>query len=95
MVVSMPKLLATLLLITLSQAGCNVESASEGAAAAPEDKSTTLITQAKAVHASALTIDAHADIEIPGKPSMYVGAYGLSRVSPAKMHAGGLDAVVM
>ena len=95
MVVSMPKLLATLLLITLSQAGCNVESTSEGAAAAPEDKSTTLITQAKAIHASALTIDAHADIEIPGKPSMYVGADGLSRVAPAKMHAGGLDAVVM
>jgi membrane dipeptidase len=95
MVVSMPKLLATLLLITLSQASCNVESTSEGAAAAPKDKSTTLITQAKAVHASALTIDAHADIEIPGKPSMYVGADGLSRVSPAKMHAGGLDAVVM
>ena len=95
MVVSMPKLLATLLLITLSQVGCNVESTSEGAAAAPEDKSTTLITQAKAVHASALTIDAHADIEIPGKPSMYVGADGLSRVAPAKMHAGGLDAVVM
>ena len=95
MVVSMPKLLATLLLITLSQAGCNVESTSEGAAEAPEDKSITLITQAKAVHASALTIDAHADIEIPGKPSMYVGADGLSRVAPAKMHAGGLDAVVM
>ena len=95
MVVSMPKLLATLLLITLSQVGCNVESTSEGAAVAPKDKSTTLITQAKAVHASALTIDAHADIEIPGKPSMYVGADGLSRVAPAKMHAGGLDAVVM
>ena len=95
MVVSMPKLLATLVLLTLSQAGCNVESTSEGAAAAPEDKSTTLITQAKAIHASALTIDAHADIEIPGKPSMYVGADGLSRVAPAKMHAGGLDAVVM
>ena len=95
MVVSMPKLLATLVLLTLSQAGCNVESTSEGAAAAPEDKSITLITQAKAVHASALTIDAHADIEIPGKPSMYVGADGLSRVAPAKMHAGGLDAVVM
>ena len=95
MVVSMPKLLATLLLLTLSQAGCNVESTSEEAAAAPEDKSATLITQAKAIHASALTIDAHADIEIPGKPSMYVGADGLSRVSPAKMHSGGLDAVVM
>ena len=95
MVVPMPRLLATLLLLTLSQAACNVESTSEGAAAAPEDKSATLVTQAKVIHASALTIDAHADIEIPGKPSMYVGADGLSRVSPAKMHAGGLDAVVM
>ena len=54
-----------------------------------------LIAQAKAIHDSALTLDAHADIEIPGKPSSYVGSDGLSKVAPSKMHAGGLDAVVM
>lgn len=56
---------------------------------------TTALEQAQAIHRSALTLDAHADIEIPGKPSAYVGDDGLSQVAPAKMRAGGLDAVVM
>jgi len=42
-----------------------------------------------------LVLDAHADIEIPGHESRYVGKDGLSQVSPAKMRAGGVDAVVM
>jgi len=50
---------------------------------------------AKAIHDKALTLDAHADIEIPGKESPYVGEDGLSKVEPRKMRAGGLDAVVM
>ena len=50
---------------------------------------------AEQIHAQALVLDAHADIEIPGKESRYVGADGLSKVSPAKMRAGGVDAVVM
>ena len=53
------------------------------------------IEHARAVHARVFTLDAHADIEIPGKPSMYVGADGLSKVSPEKMDQGGLNAVVM
>ena len=53
------------------------------------------IEHARAVHARVFTLDAHADIEIPGKPSMYVGADGLSKVSPEKMEQGGLNAVVM
>ena len=40
-------------------------------------------------------LDAHADIEIPGKESRYVGTDGLSKVAPDKMRAGGVDAVVM
>jgi membrane dipeptidase len=40
-------------------------------------------------------LDAHADIEIPGKESRYVGEDGKSKVSPEKMRAGGVDAVVM
>ena len=50
---------------------------------------------AQAIHQAALVVDAHADIEIPGKASRYVGADGLSRVAPDKMRAGGVDAVVM
>jgi len=42
-----------------------------------------------------LVLDAHADIEIPGRPSPYVGDDGLSQVAPAKLRAGGVDAVVM
>jgi membrane dipeptidase len=53
------------------------------------------LDEAKAIHEAALVLDAHADIEIPGKYSRYVGADGLSRVEPLKMQAGGVDAVVM
>lgn len=51
--------------------------------------------EARTVHERALVLDAHADIEIPGKESRYVGADGLSKVTPTKIHAGGVDAVVM
>ena len=50
---------------------------------------------AKEIHEKALVLDAHADIEIPGKESTYVGKDGLSKVEPDKMRAGHLDAVVM
>ena len=53
------------------------------------------IPDAQSIHRDAITIDAHADIELPGQPSSYVGYDGLSKVSPAKMRSGGLDAVVM
>ncbi|MEC7517276.1 MAG: membrane dipeptidase [Pseudomonadota bacterium] len=47
------------------------------------------------MHQRFLTFDAHADIEITGKPSMYVGADGLSKVAVEKMRRGDLDAVAM
>ncbi len=50
---------------------------------------------AQSIHKNALVLDAHADIEIPGKESRYAGADGLSKVAPAKMQVGGVDAVVM
>ena len=50
---------------------------------------------AKAIHASALVLDAHADIEYAAKPSRYAGPDGVSQVAPAKMQLGGVDAVVM
>ncbi len=49
----------------------------------------------EAIHKKALVLDAHADIEIPGKESRYAGADGLSQVAPLKMRKGGVDAVVM
>ena len=51
--------------------------------------------EAVTVHANALVLDAHADIEIPGKEDRYAGADGKSKVEPSKMRAGGVDAVVM
>jgi membrane dipeptidase len=53
------------------------------------------VERARAIHERVLVLDAHADIEIPGKPSPYVGADGLSKVEPAKLRVGGVDAVVM
>ena len=46
------------------------------------------------MHQRALVIDAHADIEVPGNISRYAGADGRSRVTPEKMRAGGVDAVI-
>jgi membrane dipeptidase len=54
-----------------------------------------MMSDAQSIHRDAITIDAHADIELPGQPSSYVGSDGLSKVSPEKMRSGGLDAVVM
>jgi membrane dipeptidase len=50
---------------------------------------------AETIHLEALVLDAHADIEIPGKESRYAGSDGKSQVSPEKMKAGGVDATVM
>ena len=54
-----------------------------------------IVERAKELHDEILTLDAHADIEISGEPSSYVGTDGLSKVSPEKMRKGGLNAVVM
>ena len=62
---------------------------------APAEDETALLERADEIHRAALVLDAHADIEIPGSPSRYVGPDGRSRVAPDKMRAGGVDAVVM
>ncbi|MGI9326758.1 MAG: dipeptidase [Pseudomonadales bacterium] len=74
-------------------AGCANPSAQPGQNEAQPGDAT--LEQIQAIHNKALVVDAHADIEIPGKPSRYAGADGLSKVEPAKMHSGGVDAVVM
>lgn len=62
---------------------------------AMEPLAVALKPSAQEIHQRALVLDAHADIEIPGKESRYVGADGRSQVAPDKMRAGGVDAVVM
>ncbi len=47
------------------------------------------------IHESSLVLDAHADIVIPSTSRAYMSADGTSKVDPAKMRAGGVDAVVM
>ena len=53
------------------------------------------VDYAISVHDKALVLDAHSDIEIPGKEDRYAGEDGLSKVEPKKMRSGGVDAVVM
>ena len=60
-----------------------------------EPQTAALSPSAEEIHQRALVLDAHADIEIPGKESRYAGADGRSQVAPDKMRAGGVDAVVM
>ena len=83
----MTKLSLPIMLLVLGQVACSNQS--------NEAQNPSLLNHAQAIHSAALTIDAHADIEIPGKPSMYVGDDGLSKVTPQKMKKGGVDAVVM
>ncbi len=54
-----------------------------------------VMTKAEAIHASAIVIDAHADIVIPSTSLSYLGEGGVSKVSPEKLDAGGVSAVVM
>lgn len=87
-------LLCTACLSISLLAGCSSPTATD-TAEQKGDESEAFLAAAQAIHTAALTLDAHADIEIPGKPSAYVGADGLSKVAPEKMEVGGLDAVVM
>lgn len=84
---------ATLLTALLSS--CSERAAEQAESSQPNDDESAFLDRARAVHESALVLDAHADIEIPGNPSRYAGPDGVSRVAPEKMQAGGVDAVVM
>ena len=83
------------LLLALASASCSEPPEVKSTPSLEKPGEPTLLERARAIHKTALTLDAHADIEIPGKPSAYVGEDGLSQVEPAKMQVGGLDAVVM
>lgn len=82
-----------LLIITLAAAGTGCATTSQPSAnTVSQSLDAERIAQ---IHALALVVDAHADIELADQPSRYVGADGRSQVEPAKMRAGGVDAVVM
>ena len=85
--------LITLLVALLSS--CSEQAPEQLESAQPEGDESAFLNRARAIHESALVLDAHADIEIPGNPSRYAGPDGISRVAPEKMQAGGVDAVVM
>jgi membrane dipeptidase len=70
-------------------------SCAEPASDVMEPLTTALNPSVQEIHQRALVLDAHADIEIPGKESRYAGTDGRSQVAPDKMRAGGVDAVVM
>ena len=72
----MYKFLLSMLLLISCLIGCSGESKMVEKTSVPSAENITLIARAKAIHAIALTLDAHADIEIPGKPSSYVGRDG-------------------
>lgn len=84
--------LATLLLAVTA---CHSGGAAAPQTAAPKPRPDDQVALARAIHDRALVVDAHADIEFPDRPSPYVGDDGRSQVEPAKLRAGGVDAVVM
>ncbi len=53
------------------------------------------VARARSIHDRVLVLDAHADIVPPGTTSRYGDEDGSSKVTPEKMAAGGVDAVVM
>ena len=86
-------ILATLALVAVVASGCAGPPAESNSDA--DQSPEALLERAQAIHERVLVLDAHADIELPDAPSPYVGDDGLSQVDPAKLHAGGVDAVVM
>lgn len=85
---------ATMLTLTFTLAACSQPADDSSNTNKANAKIKTPVS-AQVIHENAFVLDAHADIEIPGKESRYAGADGLSKVAPAKMQAGGVDAVVM
>ncbi len=60
-----------------------------------EANAADVVTRAKAIHDRVLVLDAHADIVPPDTTSRYGDVDGSSKVAPAKLVEGGVDAVVM
>ena len=76
-----------LLLVTI--AACDEQPANQ---VLSEDQ---LIERARSIHDNILVLDAHADIVIPSTSTSYLAEGGVSKVDPAKLRTGGVNAVVM
>lgn len=88
-------LLSAMLLSAMLLSACAAtQTGSIAAAAAPETQA-ALVERAQEIHRQSLVLDAHADIVLPSTSKTYLGADGLSKVDPAKLRAGGFNAVVM
>jgi len=83
------------LLLSLVLAGIASCSDNEPTSVETQARSTGSNPSAVDIHESSLVLDAHADIVIPSTSRAYMSADGTSKVDPAKMRAGGVDAVVM
>ena len=87
------------LLALLAASVCYSVGCAQNTKTSPSDDRSTSeaerVESAADIHQGALVLDAHADIEIPGKEDRYAGEDGLSKVSPEKMRAGGVDVIVM
>lgn len=66
-----------------------------GACATTNVPEAHMTATAEAIHARVIVLDGHSDIAMPETSSIYLGADGKSQVTPAKLKAGGVDAVVM
>lgn len=89
---AMPMRRGLLITLLLGMTSC---SDSEPNATEPSTSVTPAILSAADIHQNSLVLDAHADIVIPSTSVAYLSADGSSKVAPAKMRAGGVDAVVM
>ncbi|MFT7472362.1 MAG: membrane dipeptidase [Kiritimatiellia bacterium] len=83
------------LLLSFVLAGIASCSDNEPASIETEAENSSSSPSAAEIHESSLVLDAHADIVIPSTSRAYMSADGTSKVGPAKMRAGGVDAVVM
>ena len=90
-----PLVLAMIVVLVGTLSSCTEPDSERAELSQPTQTESALLDRARAIHEAALVLDAHADIEIPDKPSRYAGEDGLSRVAPEKMRSGGVDAVVM
>jgi len=84
---------ASAFVFALSLVGC----APAEKVAVPEEVPSqgALVETARAIHQESLVLDAHADIVVPSTAANFLSADGSSKVSPAKLGAGGVGAVIM
>jgi membrane dipeptidase len=81
------------LAFALSLVSCAPAEKAAGPDQAPSEAA--IVESARAIHQESLALDAHADIVVPSTAANFLSADGSSKVSPEKLKAGGVGAVVM